>query len=493
MFATEKENQLYPTPTKIIKLMVDGLTNMRDVNGRYGRIKPPLLEPSAGFGGILNYLKETREEAWGDERNRLPHHTDCYAMEIDPNLRLVLQGKGYKVLCGDFLSYPLNERKFATIIMNPPFNDGIDHLFHAWELLESDGHLCCLLNAESILSPTNKPRQRLVDLIDLYGHYQELGQAFKDSDHPTDVNVVAIFLRKPKDENENIFDGVEFEKDYTDWSEISPDMLVKSDAIADLVSRYNGCVEILRKRHQDQQLLNIYLKGVDCAVKGSHDRVDESQMFEMKYSVEDQVEVLKSKFWATVFSRTKIGMRTTESYRKQFEQGSQIQAHMAFTEQNIKDVLELFLCNQGEIMEQCIVSVFDQCTRYHEKNIIHEEGWKTNKSSRLNKRIIFPYGVRLSFSGRIDTNYESKDFYDDLDKACCFLVGKSFEKIKSTYCTLSDHLQTHPYDEVCHSEFFKIRCYKKGTIHLDFLDLKILEDFNKIVASVRGKEIGPNY
>ena len=29
---------------------------------------------------------------------------------------------------------------------------------------------------------------------------------------------------------------------------------------------------------------------------------------------------------------------------------------------------------------QCVSDVFDKATAYHEKNVIHTEGWKTNKS-----------------------------------------------------------------------------------------------------------------
>lgn len=495
MFATEKENQLYPTPDYVIEKMVGGVKQLNEVNGRFGRVLGPLLEPSAGFGNILDYLQNESDDLFASRRSRneYPHKSECFAIEIDYNLRLVLQGKGYKVLATDFLEYPINERKFKTILLNPPFNDGLDHLFHAWDLLDDDGVLCCLLNAESVLSITNKPRQRLSDLIGLFGRYEVLGQVFSDSDHPTDVNVACVWLKKPAQEKFNLFDGVEFDKDYTDWSNIEPDMLVKSDVISDLVSRYNGCVEILRKRHKEQQMLNIYLSGIDCAVRGSHDQLDERSIFEMKYSIEDQVEILKSRFWSTVFQRTKIGQRTTEGYRKQFEEGAKIQAHMAFTEQNVKEVLEFFLMNQSEIMVQCVVQVFDICARYNSKTIFHDEGWKTNKSYKISKKIIHPFGVQTSkWGGGMSVNYSAKDFYDDLDKACCFLSGKAFDKIKPSYFAVQDWLNSDRSSE-CESEFFRMKLYKKGTVHFEFKDTKIVDDFNRLVASQRGKELRADY
>ena len=492
MFVTEKENQLYPTPDHVIEKMVRGVKQF-EVNGRFGRVLGPLLEPSAGFGNILDYLQSESDDLFASRRSRTdyPSKSECFAIEIDYHLRLVLQGKGYKVLASDFLEYPLNERKFRTILMNPPFNDGLDHLFHAWELLDDNGVLACLLNAESVLSPINRPRQRLAEMINLYGHSEVLGPVFKDSEHPTDVNVVCVWLKKPKqDRVDNIFEG--FEKDNIDWSKIEPDMLVKSDVIKDLVDRYNGCVEILRKRHREQQMLNIYLSGISYAVRGSHDQLDERSIFEMKYSIEDQVEVLKSRFWSTVFQRTKIGQRTTEGYRQQFEDGAKIQAHMAFTEKNVKDVLEFFLLNQSEIMTQCVVQVFETCSRYNCKTLSHSEGWKTNKSYKMGKKIIYPYGVKLGYGDYMTVNYSAKDFYDDLDKACCFLSGKAFEKIKPSYFAVQDWLNSDRSGE-CESEFFKMKLHKKGTVHFEFKDLKIVEDFNRLVASQRGKELKADY
>lgn len=495
MFATEKENQLYPTPDPVIEIMVKGVKEMNEINGRFGKINGPLLEPSAGFGNILDFLQKESDDLFASRRSRneYPHKSECFAIEIDYNLRLVLQGKGYKVLATDFLDYPINERKFKTILMNPPFNDGLDHLFHAWELLDDNGVLACLLNAESVLSPTNKPRQRLSDLIELFGRYEVLGQVFSDSDHPTDVNVVCVWLKKPAQEKFNLFDGVEFDKDYTDWSNIEPDMLVKSDVIADLVSRYNGCVEILRKRHQEQQMLNIYLGDIDWPVSGTHEQMDVQTIFEMKYSISDQIEVLKSRFWSTVFTRTKIGQRTTEGYRKQFEDGAKIQAHMAFNENNVKEVLNFFLLNQSEIMEQCVVQVFDTCARYNHRTLSHDEGWKTNKSYKMSKKLIYPYGTQLGFSGGMSVPYQARDFYDDLDKACCFLTGKVFDNILSSYWAMSNYLGHPRESKKCESEFFLMVPYKKGTVHFEFKDLKIVDDFNRTVASVRGKELRADY
>ena len=88
--------------------------------------------------------------------------------------------------------------------------------------------------------------------------------------------------------------------------------------------------------------------------------------------------------------------------------------------------------------------------------------------------------------------------YDDVDKVMCYLSGEKYE----TTCLIEHALEAKfrelgrvgsgSFDNVCESKFFKIRFFKKGTIHLEFLDSKLHEEFNlracagKTVAAGRG-------
>jgi phospholipid N-methyltransferase len=75
----------YPTPHSVIRKMVspyyDKLSDLT------------ILEPSAGKGDILDALVGMRQVK---KRN-------LYAIELNPDLKLVLQGKEYKVIADDFL------------------------------------------------------------------------------------------------------------------------------------------------------------------------------------------------------------------------------------------------------------------------------------------------------------------------------------------------------------------------------------------------------
>jgi hypothetical protein len=469
------DQQFYPTPLAVARTMLEKLN-----------IVPPLLEPSAGSGRLLSAVLVTKQI----------HKDDCFLCEIDDNLNAILKHKEYNVIGKDFLE--LNtDRRFKTIIMNPPFRDGIDHLFKAWELLDDGGEMCCLLNAESILSPSTKPRQRLAELIITWKGYVEiLGPVFSTGDRPTDVNVVAIWLKKPSTKDQDYFQDCDFEmpEKEVEWGNEEIATLAKSNQIDDLVSRYNATIKILERRHKEQELLDQYLKDIESAV--GHYRWDQDPL-KNPDPLDKQIEMLKSRFWNTLFTRTKLGERVTENYRKKFDKAMVEQAQLAFTKKNINEMLMFFFCNQSQIMTDCILNVFDQVTKYHQRTIAHDEGWKTNKSARLNKKIIYPYGVKYQFN-MASVNYSCRDLLDDIDKMCCFISGQNLDLINTSYSTLYDHVEKRkaghdPFTTTCESTYFRIRCYKKGTIHLEFLDTKICEEINKIVASVRDKEIGPDY
>lgn len=123
-------NQLFPTPSDLADKMVE-------LAFGGGPIDPDLhiLEPSAGTGAILDAIR------------RLGHPGAITAVEINRSLadRLEQRFPG-TVICADFLSWDPG-RKFDRIIMNPPFENGVDikHVEHALTLLERGGTLVAIV------------------------------------------------------------------------------------------------------------------------------------------------------------------------------------------------------------------------------------------------------------------------------------------------------------------------------------------------------------
>ena len=119
-----KSHQFYPTQEP---LAIEAL-EMADISEN-----DTCLEPSAGQGGLLNFMPK-----------------DTLAIEISKLNCLILKEKGYNVVNADFIEWaektPL---RFSRIVMNPPFSEGraLQHTQKAFSLLKQNGVLVAIIPA----------------------------------------------------------------------------------------------------------------------------------------------------------------------------------------------------------------------------------------------------------------------------------------------------------------------------------------------------------
>ena len=159
--------EFYPTPAKIVKYMLEPYNDK--LENRH------ILEPSAGSGNMLDVItsKVFVEFEGRSYEKRGVNKRKIYCIERDPELSMILQNKGYKIVGNDFLDYQ-PQHMIDLIMMNPPFSNGDEHLLHAWDILEG-GDIACLLNAETIKNPFSQRRELLSKLIEDHGSVEFLG------------------------------------------------------------------------------------------------------------------------------------------------------------------------------------------------------------------------------------------------------------------------------------------------------------------------------
>ena len=165
----------YPTPSSLafkMASMIDSSYSKR------------ILEPSAGKGDLA-------EAVQGRSRyNRTP--VDC--IESDKDLQALLTGKGLTLIDSDFLLFNPT-RQYDTIIMNPPFSNGVKHVLKAWEIMYN-GDVIALLNAETLKNPHSAERKLLNEIIESNGTVEFIENAFIDAERKTGVEVALIHLKK---------------------------------------------------------------------------------------------------------------------------------------------------------------------------------------------------------------------------------------------------------------------------------------------------------
>jgi phospholipid N-methyltransferase len=160
--------QLFVTPPEIAAKMVE-----------YADIEPGMcvLEPSAGTGSLIDPIVKNID-------------TEILAYELNQNLCSILSKKfpSYRVCVkhANFLEVTDFQGEYPRIVMNPPFENGIDikHIEHARKFLKPGGRLVALC--------ANGPRQRAA-FMDIAEHWEDLpAGSFKESG--TNVNVALMVL-----------------------------------------------------------------------------------------------------------------------------------------------------------------------------------------------------------------------------------------------------------------------------------------------------------
>lgn len=501
-----------------------------------------ILEPSAGKGDLLkvfdkadenddDYIGEKYPKPGEPDRvHKNPHvqalvektpwaiqqlqvrEKEIYTIEADPELQHILRDKGYKVVANDFLTYNPDEL-FDLIIMNPPFSNGEHHLLKAWDVLHH-GHIACLLNAETIRNPHTKYRELLNRIIEANGSVEYLGPVFSTAERETDVDVALVRLYKPipKDKFNFTFDEITSEKQkQMDGADLR-DLPTVRDIVASMTDQFDIVKEkfvdftriMAEMTHYGNPLLpkktyeGDLVPDVDIAKIALEIATQQGSLTE-KYS--EFVGIVRKHMWRHIFQKMRliadfdIDKLLTHSVRQNWEQFQGNQGNMAFTKENIWGVIEMIFTNKETIMERAVEEVFDILTKYHKDNQLHIEGWKTNDKFKVKKKVILPYGIHYgqymnasslsSWGDNMRINYNKSSEYSDIDKVMCYITGKDTANITSFYSALERRLRIignvktgDKFDNTGESTFFRFKFWKKGTIHLEFKDDKLWQEFN---------------
>jgi predicted RNA methylase len=475
----------YPTTKELIRKMISTYTakQLRSMQ---------ILDPSAGKGDIVQYLTGLAVE--------VPKQ-NIYCIEIEPELTVILQEKGFKVIGSDFLSFE-NTRHFDLVLMNPPFSDGAAHLLKAWEIIHS-GDIVCILNAETINNPCYEDRQLLAQIIkDNGGQVEYLGNAFATAERPTGVGTVMVRLSK-KAESKFAFDfkNTTKEKKFNLSAELFGDPIATRDVVGNMMIRFEqlreAYIEYLRVREKLSYFAQGLTKQVMAHTKTAREQGDGNSG---KFNVFS--DLVRSDMWGNVFSAID-GMEQLMTYnvQKDFAKFQADQGSMEFTRENVMSLLEMLHLSKHNIMDKAVIQVFDLLTNFHDDNRLHVEGWKTNNRYKVNQKVILPHVVGLGYNGYYEPNTYRETYkqFEDIDKVMCYLAGDNYDSLKDEYQPYHKDPVTGEYwsgwkrgsglkgtiykikigtTGWVESKYFFIRCYKKGTIHLKFKDRQLWEEFN---------------
>lgn len=469
--------QFYPTPEHIISKMYYEIGGGTAVRGKY------ILDPSAGSGAILQYIKDRTTY------NRWDAPAALHAVEIDPDLRAVLAGKEIPVVGDDFLQFS-TFYNYDIILMNPPFSEGAKHLLRAWDIA-GNTEIVCLLNKETIENPHTEERRLLLQIIqDNDGKITDLGKCFSTANRKTDVDVVMVRLSK-KGKTKFEFDPGSFQAERVEMPEdLQSNVPAVHDALKSYENAYAASVDAFAQLTKSWQRFKYVSETLqrDSYVSG-----ETWFKFVKDNDFNGFVRQFNGMAWEKILQKSRFKDYLTQDVQKSFIEKFAQQKEVAFTKENMLAMLEILWLNKGQILADCVEEVFDKMTRYHDDNRVHVEGWKHNDAYMVSEKVVLPREVS-TWLGRYTV--DSRSSLNDIDRAMCHLTGKKASNIKTITKALEEAfeklkgLKYGAGENYCESHFFELRFFKKGTLHLKFKDRKLWELFNQTVAKHKGWLMG---
>lgn len=524
--------EFYPTPTELIAQMLKGY-DMRNAES--------ILEPSAGKGDIADFVAlamdyvEDRYWRFSDEiekLNSMQDKVDCaYDMlvknikndkvrysaysvkqkidciEIEPVLQNVLKGKEYSVVTDDFLRFS-GEKHYDLIIMNPPFSNGEEHLLKAINIAKkTGGYISCLLNADTIRNPYSNRRNFLLNTLNKYNAtFEYVNNAFSEAERKTDLDVVIVKVNIPCPfgNYSRILEELEDAKFTLDEPDENITYLIRAndkyEEIKSAVLMYKKEIEVGKRLISEYLALKPYLtttfenENTPSYMKGSILRLSNTKNDELDYN--EYIYSVRYKYWYELLHKPSFMGNLPSNVRDEYFNQIKDFAKKEFSVSNICKVKIDILKNTAKALEDTIVSMFEKLSYKHsmgcENNIHYYSGWKSNDAFKINEKIVVPYidcydGIFEKFR----YGYEMKNFLYDLERCLDFLDGGE------THCGLDIDYQLSNYESVQKTKnmqfkYFTVNAYKKGTIHIKFINLDVLKKLN-IYGSQHKGWLPPTY
>ncbi|MGG0308397.1 DUF4942 domain-containing protein [Priestia megaterium] len=476
----------YPTPKELQRKMLNKLD--------FKRIQS-VLEPSAGAGDLVEGI--IKQFDFTKNYHRTNKH-DIDTIELDENLSHILKGKNYRVVHDNFLSYE-TFKKYDAIIANFPFSEGDKHLLKAIKMQSNGGKIVALINSETLKNPYTNTRKELVRQLENYNAEVEfLDNAFSDAQRKTDVSTALVYIDIPKTSYSSvILDELKKDEMYKESSNFESTSLIDSDFIKGIVEQYNHEVKAGLK------LINEYNSLKPLMLRGFED--NSSPVLKLSLEYEDKegsslenayIKQIRSKYWSALFSNEQfMGLFTSNLKQKYMEHVNELK-DFDFSLYNIYTLRIEISKEMVQGVEDTILNLFEEFSHKHyydesSKNIHMYNGWKTNKSYKINKKVIIPLNGYNEFWGKYEpTSWKVLDKLKDIEKVFNYLDSGLTEDINLTdELKMAEHYQETKKIEL---KYFYVTFYKKGTCHIEFKDMELLHKFN-LFGSQKKNWLPPSY
>lgn len=472
----------YPTPDVVIEQM------MMDENF----VGKTILEPSAGKGNIVDWLKKHGVK-------------NIIACENDPNIRKLLDGK-CEIIADDFLTVTSDMISHVDyIVMNPPFSKGSSHILHAYNIAPAGCTIVSLCNSKSTrYDHYHTQNRQLSELVELHGKEEYLGSVFGSAAERTTRCTVSLIKLYKHGDGDNEFANYFFasnDEDAVKDSTSDVSGIMPYSFIREIVSRYVSAVRLFDETFEAIKRINEAATFVDyaqdeCGKLIKHEygclpisfkAITPNGTTSTVVTHDRYRKELQKYYWRIIFSKLNMQKYATKKLYEDINKFIETTQNKPFTMSNIYRVLDIVIQTNGQRMQKALEEAFDVICSFSAENSTAGEKWKTNANYMVNRKFIVPnitnynsYGYRNAYV--ILSLYGNSNTIEDVCKALCYITGTEYDKVG----TLDNATRNKVWGEWFEWGFFRCKAFKKGTMHFEFVDENIWLKFNYEVAKNRG-------
>lgn len=253
--------------------------------------------------------------------------------------------------------------------------------------------------------------------------------------------------------------------------------LIQMQSIDSIVSSYHYAVE---KIHSAYDELKMARDTISKALGGKD--LWHTLAVTMSDNRESVLKSLLESSWRYIIEQTGVKNVMTEKrnmeLKAQFRDGDLPE----FTFEAVISMLDSLRSDVGTMMRESVKEVFETLRPCLSK-------YKTNTEFAVGKKAILEY-IFYVWKGPTwhDVHFEEdSQTLTTLDNVFHLLDGKGVAKYPTDLKTVVK--QTHANKEwKCETEYFKCKWFKKGSFHIEFKRLDLVDELNKIAGGTRLKE-----
>jgi len=257
------------------------------------------------------------------------------------------------------------------------------------------------------------------------------------------------------------------------------------DYVRDVVGRYTDAVLLFNEVEATNNRMRSLISPIDGNLKISFGAFSTDCNYRSSRTDRGTFKKeLQKSAWLAVFKVFKMDKYVTSGVMADINKFVEQQTHVPFSMKNVYKMAQMIVGTNESRMNQVLVEAFEKICSFSSENSTAGEKWKTNSDYVINKKFILPCIVKIGWHGEVSLSYYSNERMADIIKALCFLTGTKYEDATGLDTFVSKMDMT--FGKWYEWGFFSIKAFKKGTMHFQFSDEKVLEQFNRRVAEIKG-------